>query len=284
MLSIRQFQIIAVLIITSQLGSSTTTPTPAPSPAPCQDDDATASTLTGYGCATLAYAGYCDSYLCPDCAYAGMCDQTCDYCPTPAPSPAPCQDDDATASALTGYECATLAYAGYCGSYLCPDCAYAGMCDQTCDYCPAEDADSVSVAPTTTPPPSTSNPTAMPTTVPTISAPPSSSLAPTLTGSYEVSTDTELRDQIAVAEEGREWTLTVTDDFSVNRTFVIPRFKHIKVIGSSRLGRRARFTKGIVNSDPWDDDLCFKLHNSERDQGEASSYAGDFNAWRDRRG
>jgi hypothetical protein len=125
-------------------------------------------------------------------------------------------------------------------------------------------------------------PTTVPTTSsPTISAPPSSSLAPSLTGNNEVSTDAELRDQIAVAEDGREWTLTVTDDFGVNRTFVIPRFKHFKVIGSSNLGRRARFTKSIVNSDPWDDDLCFKLHNFDRGQEEESSigtYEGDFNA------
>ena len=37
-------------------------------------------------CASLAAAGYCDSWFCPFCAYAGHCDRTCGYCgssPTP---------------------------------------------------------------------------------------------------------------------------------------------------------------------------------------------------------
>ena len=220
-------------------------PTPAPTMAPCVDDDMTASVLTGYECSTLSSAGYCDAYLCPVCAYSGICDETCGYCPTPAPTMAPCVDDDMTASALTGYECATLSSAGYCDAYLCPACAYSGICDETCGYCPTS-SDVVSGSPTMSPVPSlsfsptpiptTTSPTVAPTTAPTtsnptVSVPPSLSHAPTLTGDYEVSTDAQLRDQITAAEDGREWILTVTGDFSsVNRTFVIARYKHIKVI------------------------------------------------------
>ena len=37
--------------------------------------------------------------------------------------------------------------------------------------------------------------------------------------------------------------------------------------------------KGIVNTDPWDDDLCFKLHNFDRNQQQGGeTYAGDYNA------
>ena len=222
------------------------TPTIAPSTSSlCINDDAAASALTGYECSTLASAGYCDSYLCPTCAYSGICDETCGFCPTPAPTMAPCVDDDMTASVLTGYECSTLSSAGYCDAYLCPACAYSDICDETCGYCPTS-SDVVSGSPTMSPVPSlsfsptpiptTTSPTVAPTTAPTtsnptVSVPPSLSHAPTLTGDYEVSTDAQLRDQITAAEDGREWILTVTGDFSsVNRTFVIARYKHIKVI------------------------------------------------------
>ena len=35
--------------------------------------------------ASLAAAGYCDSWFCPFCAYAGHCDRTCGYCGSPTP-------------------------------------------------------------------------------------------------------------------------------------------------------------------------------------------------------
>ena len=215
-------------------------PTPEPTPAPCADDDDAASSASGgYDCATLAAYGQCASLFCSSCDYAGYCDASCGYCPTPEPTPAPCaDDDDAASSASGGYDCTTLAAYGQCSALFCPTCDYAGYCDVSCDYCsPA--AGGPTFAPSYSP--TTVNPTA--------SVSPTSSNAPTLAGNYDVSDFTEFSNAIDTAMDDRPWVLTVTNDISIERALTILPRKHIKVIGSSALGRRALIAPSTNNTD-----------------------------------
>ena len=213
-------------------------PTPTPSLAAgsgCADQDATVMASFGFDCSTAAAMGYCDAYLCPACVYSGYCDPSCEYCPTPAPTIS-CVDDDATVVAMFGADCSTAATMGYCDAYLCPTCVYSRLCDSSCEYCSTTGA-----VPSASP---SRVPTIVPTSLPTISAAPTTSHAPTLVGNYDVDSYKELKDNIALAEDGRQWVLTLAGDIvGSGEKIDISSNKDIKIIGSYSLGRRARVTQ-----------------------------------------
>ena len=228
-------------------GYCSAAPTTSPTlSADCLDFDDEASAATGYDCATLAAYGQCDIHLCPTCDAAGVCDASCGYCSSE------CLDFDDDASAATGYDCATLAAYGQCDIHLCPTCDAAGVCDASCGYCSSASADAPSVSPTISQSPTTQSPTPTPTPVPSTSNPtatasPTSTHAPTRTGVYDISTFDELSDEIAAAEDGRLWDLTLTADVNVSDSIIVWPNKQIKVVGSYALGRRVRVKAGAAN-------------------------------------
>ena len=163
--------------------------TTAPSALGCIDYDVEVSANSGgFDCATLATMDYCASTFCPTCSSTGYCDLACGYCPTPAPTTAPCVDYDAEVSASSGgFDCATLASMGYCGSEFCPTCSSSGYCDAACSYC-SKNSDSenqpslsptTSPVPTTTPRPTPEATTPNPTSVPIPSPTPGPTPVPT---------------------------------------------------------------------------------------------------------
>ena len=79
-----------------------------------------------------------------------------------------------------------------------------------------------------------------PTVSPSVSHIPTSTHAPSLSGTYEVVAYDELIDAIESAEEGREWLIYVTHDLSANEPIglcEVASNMHIKMVGPNALGR-----------------------------------------------
>jgi hypothetical protein len=86
------------------------------------------------------------------------------------------------------------------------------------------------------------------TPTPTLSSGPSTSPAPTISGEFDVSTDTELSDAVDSAPgDGRQWLITLISNLMVRSEIKLVGSTNIKIAGDSKLERRALVRPTLVH-------------------------------------